>query len=234
MPDADPAATSVDDPILVELAELGPFFGVRRAVGPGSWSPLRDLLDEPVLAERVRHVHTVLCRLADAEVEPRVAASTMSLGLFARLVSPVLGAGVLGIPLPQPSLDDAWWQPVELGPWPLALTGPDVDTSDPVPLLTELLTDVLRPLAEEIAERYALSRLVLAGNVASAVFGAVRTIGTARPELAPAARDLGAALLAGPLAGTGELPDGFVRSTCCLYYRIPGGGYCGDCVLADR
>lgn len=225
MPDADP--------VPAELAGLGPFFGVRRVVGPGSWRPLRDLLDGPVLADRVRHVRTVLTGMAGVEVEPRVAASTMSLGLFARLVSPVLGATVLDVPLPRPSLDEAWWQPVEQGPWPLTLTGPDVDTS-----LTDLLDDVLAPLAETIAERYSLSRHVLSGNVASAVFGAVRMIGAARPELAAAARDVGVALLAGPLAGTGELGgelgDGFVRSSCCLYYRIPGGGYCGDCVLTDR
>ncbi|WP_372507037.1 (2Fe-2S)-binding protein [Actinomadura madurae] len=25
---------------------------------------------------------------------------------------------------------------------------------------------------------------------------------------------------------------GFVRNNCCLYYRVPGGGMCGDCGLA--
>ncbi|TDC76951.1 ferric iron reductase, partial [Actinomadura sp. 7K507] len=24
---------------------------------------------------------------------------------------------------------------------------------------------------------------------------------------------------------------GFVRHNCCLYYRVPGGGMCGDCGL---
>ncbi|MEU7551440.1 (2Fe-2S)-binding protein [Streptomyces sp. NPDC044571] len=23
----------------------------------------------------------------------------------------------------------------------------------------------------------------------------------------------------------------FVRRSCCLYYKVPGGGFCGDCVL---
>jgi hypothetical protein len=52
-------------------------------------------------------------------------------------------------------------------------------------------------------------------------------------------------LLAGPsglLAGTGELrpprpPDrdwSFRRRSCCLYYRVPGGELCGDCVLSHR
>jgi hypothetical protein len=217
MPRADP-----------DLAELGAFFSVRRAVEPGSWRPLRDLLDEAVLTERVRHVHAALGRLAGVEVEPRVAASTMSLGLFARLVSPVLGAAVLAVPLPRPTLDRTWWQPVDQGPWPLALTGPDTE-----PRLADLVTDVLAPLTEVLARTFSLSRRVLSGNAASAVFGAAGMVGAARPELAAAAREAGAALLTGPLESTGELrAGGFVRSSCCLYYRIPGGGYCGDCVLA--
>lgn len=223
MTETEPTATAV-------LAGLGPFFEVGRVVGRGYWRPLRDLLREPVLAERVGHVRTVLTQVAGVEVEPRVAASTMSLGLFARLLSPVVGATVLGVALPTPSLDGAWWRPVDRGPWPLVLTGPGTGPPD----LERTLADVLAPLAAALAERFALSRQVLSGNIASAVFGAVRMAGTARPDLATAARDLGAAVLAGPLAGTGELrAGGFVRSSCCLYYRIPGGGYCGDCVLAE-
>jgi ferric iron reductase protein FhuF len=34
--------------------------------------------------------------------------------------------------------------------------------------------------------------------------------------------------------GRYERPDRFVRASCCLFYRIPGGGLCGDCVLAHR
>ncbi|MFD2121439.1 (2Fe-2S)-binding protein [Streptomyces cirratus] len=26
----------------------------------------------------------------------------------------------------------------------------------------------------------------------------------------------------------------FTRRSCCLYYRVPGGGLCGDCVLRTR
>ncbi|WP_199808608.1 (2Fe-2S)-binding protein, partial [Streptomyces sp. NRRL S-146] len=45
------------------------------------------------------------------------------------------------------------------------------------------------------------------------------------------ARSLAAELLAHPLlTGAGTL-DGtaFRRRSCCLYYRVPGGGVCGDC-----
>lgn len=217
-----------DTPTPADLAALGPFFALQERTGDG-WHTLRELVVGPALDERVRYVEA---RLAGTDIEPRVAASTMSLGLFARLVSPVIGAYVLGTPLPRPTLDGTYWRPVDGSPWPLALTGPS-GTPDPA----ALLPDVLDPLAAAIAARYALSPQVLRGNVASAVFGAVGTVGTARPDLADAARSTGAALLAGPLAGTGG-PTGpggrFVRTSCCLYYRIPGGGYCGDCVLAHR
>lgn len=215
-----------------ELGMLGPFFAVGRDLdGPG-WLPLRALLEGPALDERVAHVGAVLGRLAGTEIEPRVAASTLSLGLFARLVSPVLGAAALGLPLPRPTLDDAWWRPVEAGPWPLALTGPG-DLAEPEDADPEaLLTDVVAPLVERLAASYSLSRKIGWGNAASAVFGAAGMLARARPDLARAARATAEGLLAGPLAGTGDPGPPFVRRSCCLYYRIPGGGYCGDCVLA--
>lgn len=46
-----------------------------------------------------------------------------------------------------------------------------------------------------------------------------------------------------PLAGTttytttetgGLHLDSAVRTSCCLFYRVPGGGTCGDCPLTDR
>jgi iron complex transport system ATP-binding protein len=27
---------------------------------------------------------------------------------------------------------------------------------------------------------------------------------------------------------------GYRRTSCCLYYRVPGGGLCGDCVLTTQ
>jgi hypothetical protein len=213
-----------------QLPALGPFFAVQRATGPGLWRPLRDLLDPAALDERVTSVRTALARLAGGDVEHRVAASTLSLGLFARLISPVLGSGALGVDLPRPSLDGTWWHPVDAGPWPLALTGPSV-TPDPA----AVLTDVVRPLADALAAQHSLSMQILWGNAASAVFGAVAMIRSTRPDLFPRVRGIAHTLLSGPLAGTGELRGRrFVRATCCLYYRIPGGGYCGDCVLAHR
>jgi hypothetical protein len=87
---------------------------------------------------------------------------------------------------------------------------------------------------------------VLWGNVASALAGATGLLADQRPDHAEAAGRLAAEILAAPpVAGAGTLvrpepasPRLFlVRHNCCLYYRIPGGGTCADCVLtpdADR
>ncbi|MES4829184.1 (2Fe-2S)-binding protein, partial [Streptomyces anthocyanicus] len=52
-----------------------------------------------------------------------------------------------------------------------------------------------------------------------------------RTDTAARARSLTAGLLAHPLlAGAGTLTGtSFRRRSCCLYYRVPGGGVCGDC-----
>ena len=224
---------------LRRLTQFGAFFTVDSPDGCDGWRPLRMLLDGPTLDERVARVRAALSASAGGEIELRVAASTMALSVFARLVSPVLGAAALNLRLPAPSLDSTWWQPVDRGPFPLAVSRSDTEA---VP--AGLVTDVLLPIAECLGGRYGLSMLILRGNVASAVFGAVSVISSTRVDLSRAAWRVAGSLLSGPLAGTGELllrpgPGGqptprFVRSSCCLYYRVPGGGYCGDCVLARR
>ena len=73
--------------------------------------------------------------------------------------------------------------------------------------------------------------------------------GAERPDLADASCEqiTGTLLRLGPLAGKGRFTRAeqharprpasrrqFVRTTCCLFYRIPGAGTCGDCVLNRR
>jgi ferric iron reductase protein FhuF len=82
-----------------------------------------------------------------------------------------------------------------------------------------------------------VSRTVLEGNVTSAVAGALRMAAAARPELAEQVEAvLDALLTSEPLAGTGRrrVDGSFVRRSCCLFYRVPGAGTCGDCVLDER
>jgi ferric iron reductase protein FhuF len=58
---------------------------------------------------------------------------------------------------------------------------------------------------------------------------------SARPDLRESITHLTTALLnTGELAGTGTITSAgldFRRNSCCLYYRLPGGGKCGDCAL---
>ncbi|GAA3997043.1 hypothetical protein GCM10022384_50230 [Streptomyces marokkonensis] len=77
------------------------------------------------------------------------------------------------------------------------------------------------------------------GNAASALAGAGRELdGWARRhgrgDTAARARSLTAGLLAHPLlTGTGTLTGtAFRRRSCCLYYRVPGAGVCGDCCFS--
>ena len=67
--------------------------------------------------------------------------------------------------------------------------------------------------------------------------GALGELVRANPRLAWLARQLAGLLLSTlGLRGGGDLADAaltFRRRSCCLYYRVPGGGLCGDCCL-DR
>ncbi|MEV6983531.1 (2Fe-2S)-binding protein [Sphaerisporangium sp. NPDC051017] len=107
-----------------------------------------------------------------------------------------------------------------------------------------VVTEMLEPLAEAFRSVSKIASGLLWGNAGSALAGILRTLPQARPDLAPrAARLVGDVLRLGVLAGTGRLAEPapgthlFVRSSCCLYYRVQPGGYCDDCALiptADR
>ncbi|KQP77825.1 hypothetical protein ASF37_04080 [Aeromicrobium sp. Leaf289] len=210
---------------MTALARLGEFFAVEQTVTGEGWHPLAELLDGPFPDHRVVAAHLVLRSRSNAEVEPRVAASIASLGLFARLLSPTIGALLLDVDAPA----DLHWREQPTGTFPLAAGawGP----AD----LHAVLSDVVEPLARRLHDAHGLSEQVLAGNASSAAFGALKMATLARPDLRDAALDVGADALTHPyLAGTGDVGPPYVRRSCCLYYRIPGGGYCGDCVIPAR
>ena len=126
------------------------------------------------------------------------------------------------------------------GPWPLARS--EASGSEPAGDLAEdldalILRPIVTPVLEAFGRTFALSPQVLWGNVASSLAGALTMLRTARPDRAQAATELVGRLLEhGTLAGTGDLdPAGpsFVRRSCCLFYRVPGAGICGDCVLDE-
>ncbi|RCG31113.1 hypothetical protein DQ384_10145 [Sphaerisporangium album] len=101
-----------------------------------------------------------------------------------------------------------------------------------------VVTEILEPLVEAFRGVSRIAAGLLWGNAASALAGVLRTLPLARPDLAPgAARLVGDVLRLGVLAGTGRLVEPapgthlFVRTSCCLYYRVEAGGYCDDCAL---
>ncbi|MDQ2708537.1 MAG: (2Fe-2S)-binding protein, partial [Actinomycetota bacterium] len=82
-----------------------------------------------------------------------------------------------------------------------------------------------------------VSARVLWGNAGSALAAAGRLVAQARPRAAERALGIVEAVLdTGSMVGTGWFEPGwsFRRRSCCLYYRIPGGGVCGDCVLGTQ
>jgi len=237
-------------------AGLGPYFVWERWSPEAGWRPLAELRDPGMVAERVdaaRAAMVAMTGLTPADVPVRVIASVTFLGWASRLLSPPLGAAVTQGVLPIADPARSWWRPVPGGPLPVAVG--DLATvpcagrpaGQVAGILLGSAVDVLvRPVLGVFRSRFRLSPRVLWGNVASALAGAAGVIADTAPEHARRAGDVAAACLdRPPLAGTGTLvrpdPDRsrrfLVRANCCLYYRIPGGGTCGDCVLtsaADR
>jgi hypothetical protein len=221
-------------------AAVGPYFVWEPWSGDAGWRPLTDLTDPDVVAERVDAARAALIGmfgLPGDTVPERVIASVTFLGVASRLLSPPLAAVVLGGVLPAP--DRLWWRPVPGGPWPIAYSGSSAGGD----FGTVVVDGLVAPVLHAFQDRYVLSPQVMWGNVASALAGAAGMLADLRPDRADAAGRLAEQVLTGrALAGTGTLvrPDPsrprrfLIRNNCCLYYRIPGGGTCGDCVLTPE
>jgi hypothetical protein len=236
---------------LAAAAELGPFFVLETDVPPTSvadgappWRRFTDLTDDPAVTNaRIEAIRAGIAergRLAVDAVPRRAAASLAQHGRCSRMVSPSLGAALLGGVVPD--LRGLWWRDV-LGPVPMTLPNPHgatVDPRDPVAvadaLSAQLRNGPVAALTAGVAAAGSVSSRLLWGNVASAVAGSVRMLASAAPAHADIALRVGRRLAdQAPLVGTGGWTGKtFRRSTCCLYYKVPGGGYCGDCVLLDR
>ncbi|MEU4743592.1 (2Fe-2S)-binding protein [Actinosynnema sp. NPDC023658] len=113
----------------------------------------------------------------------------------------------------------------------------------------------LEPVVERVHAVTSVARGLLWGNAGSSMAGALRTV--SRSAISRGAGGSGADGHSGvgggtdwlavadelfadpPLKGTGEFipfPGEVVfrRRSCCLYYRLDGGGTCGDCPLSPR
>lgn len=226
--------TAMED-VLRRLAAVGPFFRVpygEQPPGPG-FRPLRELYGEPLgpyVAEIGRRIG---CGPG------RVAASTAQFAIASRLWSLGLGCAALSGRVPDLGPDRVWWRLPEAGSLELWLPCPDPGAR-PAEALGEGVPGHLGVLDARLREGFGVSPRVLRGNSASALVGALRVLMDRVPG--GAAVRWAEALLGdgGPLGGTGTfvheegLGVAFVRRSCCLYYRVPGGGLCGDCVLRMR
>jgi hypothetical protein len=231
-------------------AQAGPFFRLELLDGlPASgWTSAAELY-RTGLASAVERTARQL-----GTTEPRVAASILQLDVAARLWSPVLGCGVLRSVVPDlSSLLVSIEGPVRLG---LAELGGWIARSpaELAALSADIVGRQLTALAAGLPVR--LPAGLLRGNSASAMAGALGMLTSVAPGLAGSALAAGRALLAtAGLRGAGELTGGaatgpapggpvsggrdatalsFRRRSCCLYYRVPNAGLCGDCCLADR
>ncbi|WP_432976445.1 (2Fe-2S)-binding protein [Dactylosporangium sp. CA-233914] len=205
---------------------MNPYFVWEPYDGGPGWRPFAQLLEPDVVAQRVavsRRALVGMFGLDEAAVPERVVASVLFLGWASRLVSPPLADALTGT-VRGAGPGDLWWREVPGGPLPLAVR--DVPPRPADDLFDVAVLGLVAPLAEVFRERFRLSPRVLWGNVASALGGAAG-------QLPGGAWDVVRGLLARPpLAGTAVVgARSLRRNNCCLYYRIPGGGTCGDCVL---
>ncbi|MDP9867799.1 MULTISPECIES: (2Fe-2S)-binding protein [Streptosporangium] len=243
-PGLRPAETRVVAGTMADVSAIGPFFAVSTDPAQGAdpaWRPLTALYaDVGALRARIRDVGRLL-----GTGEARVAASILFQGLAARLWSPVVGAASVRAVLPDLAPAGVHWRPVAGGPLPLWAPRPaGWEIADPGRaaglIHRNVVTELLGPLAEAVQEITGVAPGLLWGNAASALAGTLSAIARERPDAVPRAAPLTRELLAlGVLEGAGELAEPapgrhfFVRHSCCLYYRVPGGGKCGDCALLD-
>ncbi|MBN0042910.1 (2Fe-2S)-binding protein [Streptomyces actuosus] len=229
------------DPDLAALRPLGGFFLLRTTGAP----PVRL----PTLAQAYEGKRTDVYgdplnfRVAKVAVgiqatEVRVAASVAHLGLAARLWSVALACAVLYDCIPDLDPRLLHWDPDGSAPdelRPAAVRPRPADS-----LSSQIVDEHLAPLEDALRARYRIAPGLLRGNAASALAGAAGQLdrwarAAGRTDAAERARALTAGLLRHPrLAGAGTLTGtAFRRRSCCLYYRVPGGGVCGDCCLVS-
>jgi hypothetical protein len=223
--------------LFADVAGIGPFFAVGTGPLPGQgWVPVAALADpDGPLADRIVAVGEAL------RAPVREAASIAFQGIAAQVVAPLFAAVAVHGVLPAADVGAAvHWRPGGGGPWLWWCAGTEVVACPDPDVLATLFTTLLAPVVAAVRTRAAVAERVLWGNVTSSVASARRLVAAARPDVAPHAADVARQLLiTAPFAATTTLrepvpPDvgwTFHRRSCCLYYRVPGGGMCGDCVL---
>ncbi|SHH09762.1 Ferric iron reductase protein FhuF, involved in iron transport [Jatrophihabitans endophyticus] len=230
---------------LAHASRVGAYFEVADPAGDaaGGWRPLRELVEDgSVLAERVAFARDFLAQRTGADIELRACASINSLGVVSRLVAPALATACLAGVVPELGVERVAWRPADGGPLPVAFAAPggrvvDSAAAAATALVELVIEPVARPVLDAYRRCFAVSPQTLWGNLASALNGAAGML-PADTSLDPL--DVVAALLErAPLAGAGRYEPFagrrfFVRENCCLFYRVPAGGKCADCVLVPE
>ena len=222
-------APSSDAGIVTALGELrcvSPYFALGTGPPHGDWHPVTRLYDDTALLAEI--VGRVQARMD--VTERRVAASTFFLGFAARLWS--IGVGTVA----------GYRMLVDLPPEQLLFRESDgqiaLHLEHPRTRRREDLADMvldrhLDPLAAALCRLGPISGRMLAGNTASALLGAARVFD--RDRATTAGWELARSLCADPRLSAAVCfgDNDYRRTSCCLYYRTPDGGLCGDCAL-DR
>lgn len=223
--------------VRAHAAEWGLFFDLARPRPDEDWQPvsqwyLRGGTDP--LGALLDAVH----RTGGGEC--RVAASLLYQGFASRLWSPQLAwlliDGVVAPPDPDTLV---WRRPV--GQLFTLAAPPDAGRlTDPQSGIATVIDTAfeqhLDPLSVALRDRVPVSAELLRGNASAALVSGLllahRAAGrSGSPPLLPVV------LRHRRLRGTGvwtQRPPRFVRRSCCLYYRTPTGGTCGDCPLPRR
>jgi iron complex transport system ATP-binding protein len=214
--------------LLAELSNISAYFAVSTGPLDEGWRPVGHLYTDTALLAGI--VGRVQARMDAAE--QRVAASTFFLGFAARLwsvgLAAVAGQRLLPDLAPEHLLFRETDGQIRLHiEHPVAWRGDDLE-----PILADMVLDRhLAPLTAALRRLGPISEKLLRGNAASALLGAARVFD--RDATPGPGWQLARGLCADErLSNAIRFNDaGYRRTSCCLYYRVPGGGLCGDCVL---
>jgi iron complex transport system ATP-binding protein len=225
-PSSDPAAITALD----ELRTVSGYFAVGTGPLIDGWHPVGQLYHDTALLTEI--VGRVKARMN--VTEQRVATSTFFLGFAARLWSIGLGT-VAGyrmlVDLPPEHL---LFREID-GQIALHLEHPVAAQRDDLPCaLADMVLDThLKPLAVALRGISPISERLLEGNSASALLGAARVFD--RDRATTSGWQLARSICTDPRlsAAVCFVDTDYRRNSCCLYYRTPHGGLCGDCAL-DR
>jgi len=196
---------------LERITVWGPYFRVSTGPADDRWRPTAELRTP---ATRDALVADMAARIGTAE--PRVAVSTLFFGYVARLWSMAIGSVVDSGRCVRLDPELLLWR--NAGGLHLHITEPDFGDG----VAVEVLDRQIGPLVDSWSNKAAAG--LLWGNTASALIGAGRVIGSATGPHVDS-------LLSDPRLADAIDPATGRRRSCCLYYRTPTGGVCGDCVF---